>query len=54
MAELIWIKNNRTGETKQVEHTPESIVPLMVAGWSQCEPPPDGKEKQAEKEEGHE
>jgi len=27
------------GEPKQVEDTPVILVPLMVAGYSQCEPP---------------
>ena len=27
------------GEPKEVDATPESLAPLMVAGWSQCDPP---------------
>ena len=27
------------GEPKEVEATPEVLTPLMVAGWSQCDPP---------------
>jgi hypothetical protein len=27
------------GEPKEVEATPEVLVPLMVAGWTQCQPP---------------
>ena len=27
------------GEIQKVEAKPELIGPLMVAGWSQCEPP---------------
>lgn len=27
------------GEPKEVEATPEVLVPLMLAGWTQCEPP---------------
>ena len=27
------------GEPKEVEATPEVLVPLMTAGWRQCEPP---------------
>jgi hypothetical protein len=27
------------GESKEVEATPEVLIPMMVAGWSQCEPP---------------
>jgi hypothetical protein len=27
------------GEPKQFEAKPDVIIPAMVAGWSQCEPP---------------
>ena len=27
------------GDAKEVESAPEVLVPLMVAGWSQCEAP---------------
>ncbi len=27
------------GEPKEVDATPDVLVPLMLAGWSQCEPP---------------
>jgi hypothetical protein len=27
------------GEPKEVDATPDVLGPLMVAGWSQCEPP---------------
>ena len=27
------------GEPKQVEANRDTLVPLMVAGWSQCPPP---------------
>jgi hypothetical protein len=27
------------GEPKEVEATPEVLVPLMVAGYTQCPPP---------------
>ena len=27
------------GEPKEVDATPENLTPLMVAGWSQCDPP---------------
>lgn len=27
------------GEPKEVEATPAVLVPLMVAGWKQCQPP---------------
>ena len=28
------------GEPKEVEATPDVLTPLMVLGYSQCEPPP--------------
>ena len=34
----------REGEPKEVEATPEVLGPLMVAGWSQCEPPAKNQE----------
>ena len=27
------------GEPKEVEATPEVLIPLLNSGWSQCEPP---------------
>ena len=32
------------GEPKMFEAKPKVLVPAMVAGWSQCEPPADTKE----------
>lgn len=32
------------GGPKEVEAKPEILVPLLVAGWSQC-PPPNTKEE---------
>jgi hypothetical protein len=32
------------GEPKEVEATQAVLTPLMVAGWSQCEPPATNKE----------
>ena len=32
------------GEIQKVEAKPEKIGPLMVAGWSQCEPPANNQE----------
>jgi hypothetical protein len=32
------------GEPKEVEATPDVLGPLMVSGWSQCEPPANGQE----------
>ena len=37
----VWMKPPKGigGEPQQVEATPEILTPLMVKGWSQCEPP---------------
>ena len=35
----VWMKPPDGGEPQQVEATPEILTPLMVKGWSQCEPP---------------
>jgi len=36
----VWMKPPfGEGEPKEVEATPEILTPLMVAGWSQCDPP---------------
>ena len=39
--EKVWMKPPKGdgGEAKQVEATSEILTPLMVKGWSQCEPP---------------
>jgi len=32
------------GEIRKVEAKPEVLTPLMVAGWSQCDPPAESEE----------
>ena len=32
------------GEPKEVEAISETLVPMMVAGWSQCQPPAKNQE----------
>ncbi len=40
MADKVWLKPPfGVGEPKKVEATPDVLTPLMVAGFSQCEPP---------------
>ena len=39
----VWMKPFDGGEPKEVDATPEVLGPLMVAGWSQCEPPFTGE-----------
>jgi hypothetical protein len=36
------------GEPKEVEATPEALVPMMTMGWSQCEPPEKKEEVEAD------
>ncbi len=36
----VWLRPPwGVGEPKEVEATPDVLVPLLVVGWSQCEPP---------------
>jgi hypothetical protein len=36
----VWLRPPwGVGEPKEVDATPDVLVPLLVAGWSQCEPP---------------
>ena len=39
MADRVWMRAPGGGEPKEVEATPEILVPLLVRGWSQCDPP---------------
>ncbi len=43
--QCVWLRPPwGIGEPKVVEATPAVLTPLMVAGWTQCEPP-ESKEK---------
>ena len=33
------------GEPQEVEAIPEKLIPMMVAGWSQCAPPENQQEE---------
>lgn len=35
----VWMKPPDGGPPEEVEATSEVLTPLMVKGWSQCEPP---------------
>jgi len=38
--EKVWLRPPvGQGEPKEIEATPENLVPVMVAGWTQCDPP---------------
>lgn len=38
MSETVWMRPPDGGAPKEVAPTPEELTPLMVAGWTQCEP----------------
>lgn len=43
--ERVWLRPPfGQGEPKEVQAKPDILVPLLVAGWSQC-PPPNTKEE---------
>jgi hypothetical protein len=45
----VWLKPPfGAGEPKEIDATPDVLVPLMVAGWSQCEPPATNEEVMAD------
>ena len=46
----VWMKPPDGGEPQQVEATPEILTPLMVKGWSQCEPPESSLPKKRREE----
>ena len=37
--DTVWLLPPQGGEPKEVEATPDLLVPLMVQGWRQCELP---------------
>ncbi len=39
MTAKVWMRPPDGGEPKLVPAAPEEFVPLMVQGYSQCEPP---------------
>ena len=40
MQSTVWMKPPfGEGEPKEVEATPEVLLPMMNAGWNQCDPP---------------
>jgi hypothetical protein len=48
MADKIWLVPPwGVGEPQEVDATPEVLVPMLVAGWSQCAPP-EMKEEEVE------
>ena len=44
MPDKVWMRPPHGGEPKEVEATPAVLTPLMVTGWSQCEPPAKNQE----------
>jgi hypothetical protein len=40
MPERVWMHPPfGVGEPKEFDATPDVLTPLMVAGWTQCDPP---------------
>ncbi len=39
MTAKVWMRPPGGGAPTEVEATPEILVPLLVQGWRQCEPP---------------
>ena len=35
----VWMRPPHGGEPKEVDAAPEVLVPLMIQGYVQCEPP---------------
>ena len=52
MPDKVWMRPPDGGEPKEVEATQKILVPLMVAGWSQCEAPPTPPARKKEKPDG--
>jgi len=47
-ADKVWLSPPfGVGEPKEVDATPEILVPLLVAGWTQCERPMNHQEVNA-------
>ena len=42
--EHVYMQPPGGGEPKLVPAVPEELVPLMVQGWSQCDPPEEVRE----------
>ena len=41
----VWLRPPwGNGEPKEFDATPDVLTPLLVAGWSQCEPPANTQE----------
>ena len=47
--ETVWMRPLGGGQPREVPANPAELVPFMVAGWSQCEPPAErGESKEGE------
>jgi hypothetical protein len=45
MPDRVWLKPPfGPGDAKEVDATAAVLTPLLVAGWSQCEPPATNEE----------
>jgi hypothetical protein len=43
--QTVWMVKSNGGEPQEVEAIPEKLIPMMVAGWSQCGPPENQQEE---------
>ena len=49
MTDFVWLRPPfGQGDPQEVEAKPELLVPMMVAGWSQCELPATTNEEVTE------
>ena len=45
MPDKVWLIGPfGVGEPKEFDATPDVLTPLLVSGWSQCDPPATNKE----------
>jgi len=44
--EKVWMTPPDDGEPQEVEATPDVLVPLLVQGWRQIEPPEEEEEQE--------
>jgi hypothetical protein len=52
MAEKVWMRPpNKDGAPEEFDHTSETVVPLMVAGWVQCDAPTEAEHTPAHDDE---
>jgi hypothetical protein len=48
MPDEVWMQSPDGAQTKLVPAVPEELVPLLVRGWKQVEPPQEANENHEE------